>query len=87
MIGRLVTAVAGQALARTIGGAAAGPLGAVVGLALPAIARRAGPWGMAGLAIGAWAVGRMANKPRPPAERAPVVTPPPIAMAVPADGY
>ncbi len=87
VFGRLVTAFAGQALARTVGGAAAGPAGAVLGFALPMVAKRLGPLGMAGMAIGAWAVHRYAQSqlPLPPADRKPIVTPPPIPMAMGAD--
>lgn len=82
MVGRLVTTMAGQALARTVGGAAAGPAGAVLGFALPMVARRLGPLGMLGMAVGAWAIHRYA-KTQAPEERAPTVTPPPVAMAMP----
>ena len=62
MFGRLVSSVAGQTLARTIG-ASAGPAGAVLGIAVPFIAKRMGPWGLAGMAIGALVVNRvMAEK-------------------------
>lgn len=85
-VGRLVTAIAGQALARTVGGMAAGPAGAVLGFALPVVARRLGPLGMAGMAVGAWAIHRyataQADKPVPLEKRQPVVTPPPVAMVV-----
>lgn len=59
MIGRVISSVAGQTLARTIGGGAAGPAGAVLGIAVPFIARRMGPWGLAGMAIGALVVNRV----------------------------
>jgi hypothetical protein len=59
LLGRLVTAVAGRAVARTVGGAAAGPAGLVLGTALPMLARRLGPMGMVGVAVGAWAVNRI----------------------------
>ena len=60
LLGNLVSAVAGRALARTVGGAAAGPAGAAIGMALPMVARRLGPLGMAGMAVGgvsAWLSG------------------------------
>lgn len=62
IFGRIVSALAGRALARTVGGAAAGPAGMVIGAALPMVARRLGPLGMAGLAVGAWAIGKAAGK-------------------------
>ena len=62
VFGRIISALAGRALARTVGGAAAGPAGMVIGAALPMVARRLGPLGMAGLAVGAWAVGKVAGK-------------------------
>lgn len=56
MIGKLLTAAAGRSIARTIGGASAGPAGAVIGAAapamIPAIARRLGPGGMVAAAVG-----------------------------------
>ncbi len=57
--GRVVSAVAGRALARRFGGVAAGPAGLVLGTALPFLARRLGPMGMIGVAVGAWAVNRV----------------------------
>jgi hypothetical protein len=62
MFGRLISSVAGQSLARTIG-SAAGPAGTVLGVAVPFVAKRLGPWGIAGMAIGALVVNRvMAEK-------------------------
>ena len=62
MIGKLVSALAGRSLARTIGGVSAGPVGAAVGLAvpvlLPTIARRLGPVGMIAAAVGSVAFAR-----------------------------
>jgi hypothetical protein len=58
MLGRLVSSVAGQTLARTIG-TAAGPAGTVLSVAVPFIARRMGPWGLAGMALGAFVVNRV----------------------------
>lgn len=56
MIGKLMTAVAGRSIARTLGGAAAGPAGAVIGaavpLVLPRVARTLGPIGIVGVAVG-----------------------------------
>ena len=87
LFGNLVSAVAGRTLARIVGGANAGPAGAAIGMALPMVARRLGPLGMAGMAVGAWAVGhyleQQAEKAAAAAERAPLVTPPPIPMSMP----
>ncbi|WP_448581807.1 hypothetical protein [Thermaurantiacus sp.] len=62
MIGQIVTALAGRSLARTVGGTGAGPIGAVVGAALPTaipfIARRLGPVGMVAAAVGSYVVAR-----------------------------
>lgn len=58
MLGRIMTAMAGQAVAKRVGGAAAGPAGAVLGMLLPTVSRRLGPLGMIGLAAGSWAVSR-----------------------------
>ncbi len=56
MIGKIVSAVAGRSVARTVGGSAAGPAGALIGAALPvvlpAFARRLGPAGMVAAAVG-----------------------------------
>ncbi len=85
MIGRVVTSLAGNVVGRAIAGAAGGPAGAAIGLALPFIARRIGPWGMVGLAVGGWAVRLARRPPQVPAAapaRAPIVTPPPIPMVV-----
>lgn len=59
VFGNMITAIAGRALAQTIGGVAAGPAGAVLGVALPFVARRLGPMGMVAMAVGAWAVTRI----------------------------
>jgi hypothetical protein len=56
MIGKIVSGLAGRSVARTIGGTAAGPAGALIGAALPVLiptlARRLGPIGMIGVAVG-----------------------------------
>lgn len=56
MIGKVVTAIAGRTVARTIGGASAGPAGAIIGAALPVVlprmARALGPMGMVVAAVG-----------------------------------
>lgn len=56
MIGKIVTAVAGRSIARTVGGSAAGPAGALIGAAIPVVlpraARALGPVGMVAAAIG-----------------------------------
>jgi hypothetical protein len=88
-----MTMVAGRALARSLGGAAAGPLGAAAGVALPMLlprlAHRLGPWGMVGAAVGAWAVQQAFAKPAvlPLHQRPKIVTPPPVPMAMPYDGF
>ncbi len=62
MFGKLVTALAGRTLARSIGGATAGPAGAIIGATLPVllpqIARRLGPIGMVAAAVGGYAFTR-----------------------------
>jgi hypothetical protein len=55
MIGSTATSL----VARQIGGVTAGPAGAILGLALPFIARRLGPAGMVAMAVGAWAVTKL----------------------------
>lgn len=61
MLGRLLGTTATTILARQIGGTAVGPAGAMLGLALPFVARRFGPFGMVGMAVGAWAINRILN--------------------------
>ena len=46
MLGRIISMVAGRSIARTVGGAASGPAGAVIGVLLPTVLRRMGPQGM-----------------------------------------
>jgi sorbitol-specific phosphotransferase system component IIBC len=62
MIGKILSAVAGQSIARTVGGTAAGPVGAVLGAAVPTVlpwvARRLGPVGMVAAAVGSYVVAR-----------------------------
>ena len=66
MIGKIITALAGRTLARSIGGVAAGPAGAIVGatlpIILPQIARRLGPVGMIAAAVGGYAFTRYLEK-------------------------
>lgn len=59
LISNLLSTMAGRVVAERFGGAAAGPAGMVLGAALPFVARRLGPMGMVGLAVGAWAVGKI----------------------------
>jgi hypothetical protein len=59
LISNLVSTMAGRAVAERFGGVAAGPVGMVLGAALPFVARRLGPMGMVGLAVGAWAVSKL----------------------------
>ncbi len=59
MLGRMIGAIASGTVARRLGGAEAGAAGTIIGLALPFAARRLGPLGMVGMAIGAWAVHRL----------------------------
>lgn len=80
---RAVAAAAGRSVARRLAGpggrwAAAGQIAAV---AVPLLVRRVSPWGMIGMAVGAWALDRWAAR-RPaaaPPTPAAIVTPPPIA--------
>jgi hypothetical protein len=56
MMNKILTALAGRSIARTIGGASAGPAGAIIGaavpLVLPRISRALGPAGMVAAAVG-----------------------------------
>lgn len=66
MLGRIVSALAGRSAARSLGGAGAGPLGAIAGAALPALlprlSRRLGPGGMIAAAVGGYALTKYLNK-------------------------
>ena len=62
MLGRLVSMMAGRSVARSVGGVASGPAGAVVGLLLPTVLRRLGPGGMLAAAIGGHVVRRAMKK-------------------------
>jgi len=59
MLQQLIGATATSLVARQIGGVAAGPAGAILGMALPFVARRLGPAGMVALAVAAWAMKRV----------------------------
>jgi hypothetical protein len=95
LITRIASFAATRALAGTLGAAAGGPMGAAAGLLLPAVARRLGPWGVIGVAVGSYAVRRLARaaetraaaKAATPAARQPIVTPPPIAWSPAADAF
>lgn len=56
MFGRIAAMVAGRSIARTVGGAASGPAGAVIGVLLPTVLRRMGPQGMIVAALGGYIV-------------------------------
>ncbi|MGI4880979.1 MAG: hypothetical protein ACRYG4_26260 [Janthinobacterium lividum] len=66
MLGRIISMVAGRSIARTVGGAASGPAGAVIGVLLPTVLRRMGPQGMLIAALGGYVV-KKAMKNLPPA--------------------
>ncbi len=66
MLGRIISMVAGRSIARTVGGAASGPAGAVIGVLLPTVLRRMGPQGMILAALGGYFV-KKAMKNMPPA--------------------
>lgn len=59
MLRQMLGTTATTILARQIGGVSAGPAGAMLGLALPFVARRLGPLGMIGMAVGAWTLNRV----------------------------
>ena len=62
MIGNLIRMAAGRAVARQVGGTSAGPLGMIVGAALPTVLRRFGPLGMVGAAVGGYAFKKYAER-------------------------
>ena len=74
MLGRIATALAGRSVARQVGGRNAGPLGLVVGTALPFVLRRFGPLGMIGAALGGYAYRKYRElaAPRPVEPRSPI---------------
>jgi hypothetical protein len=55
-LGRMVSAMVGQKILKDVGHDATGPAGALVGVTLSLIARRLGPFGMAGAVVGLWAM-------------------------------
>jgi hypothetical protein len=73
LLNTLVTTIAGRAVAERFGGTAAGPAGMLLGAALPFVARRLGPMGMVGLAVGAWAVGKVLERRAVEAEPGPAI--------------
>ena len=72
MFGRIITSIAGGAIARQVGGAAAGPIGVAAGAVLPMLLRRLGPVGMIGVAIGGFVVKRVVDRERARADAAAV---------------
>ncbi len=62
MLGRIISMVAGRSIARTVGGAASGPAGAVIGVLLPTVLRRMGPQGMIVAALGGYVVKKAMKK-------------------------
>jgi hypothetical protein len=73
LLNTLVTTIAGRAVAERFGGTSAGPAGMLLGAALPFVARRLGPMGMVGLAVGAWAVGKVLERRAVAAEPGPAI--------------
>jgi hypothetical protein len=86
LVTRSLAGVATRQIADRVAHGGLGPIGNVAATALPFVLSRVSPLGLAAVAVGAWAVGRLAQQtpdeiaPLPP-ERAPVVTPPPIAWS------
>lgn len=54
MLGRVISTIAGGAIARQVGGIAAGPAGLVAGAVLPTVLRRLGPGGLVAAAVGGY---------------------------------
>jgi hypothetical protein len=79
---RAMAAAAGRSVVQRLGvpdgrWAAAGQIAA---FAVPLLVRRVSPWGMIGMAVGAWALDRLATRrPVAPPTPTPIVTPPPMA--------
>lgn len=84
LVTRSLAGVATRQIADRVAHGGLGPIGNVAATALPFVLGRVSPLGLAAVAVGAWAVGRLAQE-TPPApaapapQRAPIVTPPPIA--------
>ncbi|MGI4878088.1 MAG: hypothetical protein ACRYG4_11460 [Janthinobacterium lividum] len=72
MFGRLMTMIAGRALARQVGGAVAGPAGMVVGALLPTVMRRLGPGGMVAAAVLGYAFEKQRKKARAAGPTSPI---------------
>lgn len=86
LVTRSLAGVATRQIADRVAHGGLGPIGNVAATALPFVLGRVSPLGLAAVAVGAWAVGRLAQEtPAPvaplPPERAPIVTPPPIAWS------
>jgi hypothetical protein len=73
MLGKVIGAVAGRRVAKSIGGIN-GPAGAILGVGAAALMRRMGPAGMVTATVGGWALKRYLDK-HPPAGRDAVTSP------------
>lgn len=90
LVTRSLAGVATRQIAERVSHGGLGPLGNAAAVALPFVLSRVSPLGLAAVAVGAWAVGRLAQETPTeaapaPEERAPVVTPPPLAWSGPPD--
>jgi len=72
MFGRIITAAAGGAIAKQVGGVAAGPVGMIAGALVPTVLRRLGPVGMVAAAVGGYVVTKAIER-RNAAKAAPTV--------------
>lgn len=83
MAARAVAAAAGRSVAQrlSVPDGRWGAASQIAAVAVPLLVRRVSPWGMIGMAIGAWALDRWASRPTAaaPPTPTPIVTPPPIA--------
>ena len=64
MLGRIITAAAGGAIAKQVGGVAGRTVGMVAGAVLPGVLRRLGPVGMIAAAVGGYALTKVIEKRR-----------------------
>jgi uncharacterized protein YqgC (DUF456 family) len=69
MLGKIISAIAGRAVARRVGGSRAGSLGTIAGVALPMVLKRLGPLGMAGALVGGYAIKKYAASRGTPTRR------------------
>ena len=61
LLTQILGAAAGRTVGKQLGGVGGGPLGMIAGAAIPMVLRRFGPMGMIGVALGGYAIKRIAE--------------------------